>query len=57
MAVCRISMVGDITLRREIECVVRDGKIKGSKLKLRNDAHGRERAGFNHSVEETIDLR
>ena len=48
-------MVG-ITSQREIERVVREGKVEGAELKLRMTLTA-ENAPLNHIVEETIDLR
>jgi 16S rRNA U516 pseudouridylate synthase RsuA-like enzyme len=45
-----------ITSQREIERVVREGKVKGTELKLRMTLTA-ENAPLNHIVEETIDLR
>jgi len=45
-----------ITSQREIERVVREGKVEGTKLKLRMTLTA-ENAPLNHIVEETIDLR
>ena len=45
-----------ITSQREIERVVREGKVEGTKLKLRMTLTA-ENASLNHIVEETIDLR
>ncbi|MGQ0446094.1 MAG: DUF6494 family protein [Beijerinckiaceae bacterium] len=45
-----------ITSQREIERVVREGKVAGTKLKLRMTLTA-ENAPLNHIVEETIDLR
>ncbi|MGA2639140.1 DUF6494 family protein [Methylocella sp.] len=45
-----------ITSQREIERVVREGKVQGSELKLRMTLIA-ENAPLDHVVEETIDLR
>jgi len=45
-----------ITSQREIERVVREGKVEGTDLKLRMTLTA-ENAPLNHIVEETIDLR
>jgi hypothetical protein len=50
-----LKMVG-ITSQREIERIVREGKIEGTKLKLRMTLTA-ENTPLNHVVEETIDLR
>ena len=42
--------------QREIERVVREGKVEGTELKLRMTLTA-ENAPLNHIVEETIDLR
>jgi hypothetical protein len=49
-----IGVVG-ITSQREIERVVREGKVEGTELKLRMTLTA-ENAPLNHIVEETIDL-
>ncbi|MGH6834187.1 MAG: DUF6494 family protein [Methylocella sp.] len=49
-----LKMVG-ITSQREIERIVREGKVEGTKLKLRMTLTA-ENAPLNHIVEETIDL-
>ncbi len=45
-----------ITSQREIERVVREGKVEGTELKLRMTLTA-ENAPLNHIVNETIDLR
>jgi len=45
-----------ITSQREIERVVREGKVEGTELKLRMMLTA-ENAPLTHIVEETIDLR
>jgi hypothetical protein len=50
-----LKVVG-ITSQREIERVVREGKVDGTELKLRMTQTA-ENAPLNHVVEETIDLR
>ena len=50
-----LKVVG-ITSQREIERVVREGKIEGTKLKLRMTLTA-ENTPLNHVVEETIELR
>ena len=50
-----LKVVG-ITSQREIERVVREGKVEGAELKLRMTLTA-ENAPLNHIVEETIDLR
>lgn len=49
-----LKVVG-ITSQREIERVVREGKVEGTELKLRMTLTA-ENAPLNHVVEETIDL-
>lgn len=44
-----------VTSQREIERVVRDGKVEGQKLKLKMTLSA-ENAPLTHVVEETIDL-
>ncbi|QBR71022.1 hypothetical protein CU048_06710 [Beijerinckiaceae bacterium] len=55
MAVRKFLKVVGITSQREIERVVRDGKVEGNKLKLRMTLTA-DNAPLNHVVEETIDL-
>jgi len=55
MALRKFLKVVGITSQREIERVVRDGKVEGNKLKLRMTLTA-ENAPLNHVVEETIDL-
>jgi hypothetical protein len=50
-----LKVVG-ITSQREIERVVREGKVDGTELKLRMTLTA-ENAPLNHVVEETIGLR
>ena len=50
-----LKVVG-ITSQREIERVVREGKVEGTDLKLRMTLTA-ENAPLDHIVEETIDLR
>jgi 16S rRNA U516 pseudouridylate synthase RsuA-like enzyme len=45
-----------VTSQREIERIVREGKVEGSKLKLRMRLTA-ENAPLDHVVEETIDLQ
>jgi hypothetical protein len=56
MAVRQFLKVVGITSQREIERIVREGKIEGTKLKLRMTLAA-ENTALNHVVEETIDLR
>jgi hypothetical protein len=51
-----LKVVG-ITSQREIERVVREGKVEGMELKLRMTLTAENNAPLNHVVEETIDLR
>ncbi len=55
MALRKFLKVVGITSQREIERVVRDGKVEGNKLKLRMTLTA-ENAPLDHVVEETIDL-
>jgi metal-sulfur cluster biosynthetic enzyme len=55
MAVRKFLKVVGITSQREIERVVREGKIQGKELKLKMTLTA-ENAPLNHVVEETIDL-
>ena len=45
-----------VTSQREIERVVREGKVEGSELRLRMTLTA-ENAPLNHIIEERIDLR
>lgn len=56
MAVRKFLKQVGVTSQREIERVVRDGKVAGGKLKLRMTLTA-ENAPLEHVVEETIDLR
>jgi 16S rRNA U516 pseudouridylate synthase RsuA-like enzyme len=49
-----LKVVG-VTSQREIERVVREGKVEGTQLKLRMTLTA-ENTRLNHVVEETIDL-
>jgi hypothetical protein len=49
-----LKVVG-VTSQREIERDVREGKVEGTKLKLRMTLTA-ENTPLNHVVEETIDL-
>jgi hypothetical protein len=55
IALRKFLKVVDITSQREIERVVREGKVEGTELKLRMTLTA-ENAPLNH-VLETIDLR
>jgi len=55
MAVRRFLKELGVTSQREIERVVREGKVDGAKLRLRMTLTA-ENAPLNHVVEETIDL-
>jgi hypothetical protein len=56
MAVRKFLKEVGVTSQREIERVVREGKVEGSKLKLRMTLTA-ENAPLDHIIEETIDLR
>ena len=56
IAVRKFLKVVGITSQQEIERVVREGMIEGTKLKLRMTLTA-EKTPLNHVVEETIDLR
>ena len=56
MAVRRFLKEVGVTSQREIERVVRDGKVEGLELKLRMTLTA-ENAPLKHVVEQTIDLR
>ncbi len=48
MAVRKFLKEVGVTSQREIERVVRDGKVEGDKLKLRMNFYGRERAARSY---------
>ena len=56
MAVRKFLKEVGVTSQREIERVVREGKVEGSELRLRMTLTA-ENAPLDHIVEETIDLR
>ena len=56
IAVSKFLKAVGVTSQREIERVVREGKIGGTKLKLRMTLTV-ENTPLNNVVEETIDLR
>jgi 16S rRNA U516 pseudouridylate synthase RsuA-like enzyme len=56
MAVRKFLKEVGVTSQREIERIVREGKVEGSTLKLRMRLTA-ENAPLDHVVEETIDLR
>ena len=56
MAVRKFLKEVGVTSQREIERIVREGKVEGSALKLRMRLTA-ENAPLDHVVEETIDLR
>jgi 16S rRNA U516 pseudouridylate synthase RsuA-like enzyme len=56
MAVRKFLKEVGVTSQREIERVVREGKVEGSELKLRM-THTAENAPLDHIIEYTIDLR
>ncbi len=56
MAVRKFLKEVGVTSQREIERVVREGKVEGSELKLRMTLTA-ENAPLDHIIEETIDLR
>ena len=56
MAMRQILKVVGVTSQREIERIGREGKIEGTKLKLRMTLTA-ENTPLNHVVEGTIDLR
>jgi hypothetical protein len=55
MAVRRFLKMVGVTSQREIERIVREGKVEGTKLKLRMTLTA-ENTPLNHVIEETIDL-
>jgi 16S rRNA U516 pseudouridylate synthase RsuA-like enzyme len=56
MAVRKFLKEVGVTSQREIERVVREGKVEGYELKLRMTLRA-ENAPLDHIIEETIDLR
>jgi 16S rRNA U516 pseudouridylate synthase RsuA-like enzyme len=56
MAVRKFLKEVGVTSQREIERIVREGKVEGSTLKLRMRLSA-ENAPLDHVVEETINLR
>jgi hypothetical protein len=56
MAVRKFLKEVGVTSQREIERIVRDGKVEGPELKLRMTLTA-ENAPLKHVVEQTIDLR
>jgi len=56
MAVRKFLKEVGVTSQREIERVVREGKVEGHELKLRMTLAA-ENAPLKHVVEQTIDLR
>lgn len=56
MEVRKFLKVVGVTSQREIEKIVRDGKVEGKVLKVRMTLSA-ENAPLDHVVEETIDLR
>lgn len=56
MAVRKFLKIVGVASQREIERVVRDGKVEGRKLKLLMTLTA-ENAPLNRVVEETIELR
>jgi 16S rRNA U516 pseudouridylate synthase RsuA-like enzyme len=56
MAVRKFLKEVGVTSQREIERIVRDGKVEGGELKLRMTLTA-ENAPLKHIVEQTIDLR
>ncbi|MDJ1158553.1 DUF6494 family protein [Chelatococcus sp. SYSU_G07232] len=55
MAVRKFLKQVGVTSQREIERIVREGKVEGGELKLRMTLSA-ENAPLKHVVEETIDL-
>ena len=56
MAVRKFLKEVGVTSQREIERVVREGKVKGDKLKLRMTLTSENAPALNHIVEATIEL-
>jgi len=56
MAVRKFLKEVGVTSQREIERVVREGKVKGDKLNLRMTLTSENAPALNHIVEATIEL-
>jgi 16S rRNA U516 pseudouridylate synthase RsuA-like enzyme len=56
MDVRKFLKVVGVTSQREIEKIVRDGKVEGKALKVKMTLSA-ENAPLSHVVEQTIDLR
>ncbi len=56
MAVRKFLKEVGVTSQREIERVVREGKVKGKKLKLRMTLTSENAPALSHVVEAIIDL-
>jgi hypothetical protein len=56
IAIRKFLKVVGITSQREIERVVREGKVEGKQLKLRMTLTA-DNAPLKHVIEETIELR
>lgn len=57
MAIRKFLKEVGVTSQREIERVVREGKVKGSSLRLKMTLTSADAASLDHVVEQTIDLR
>jgi 16S rRNA U516 pseudouridylate synthase RsuA-like enzyme len=57
MAIRKFLKEVGVTSQREIERVVREGKVKGPKLRLKMTLTSADAASLNHVVEQAIALK
>ena len=57
MAIRKFLKEVGVTSQREIERVVREGKMKGSTLRLKMTLTSADATSLNHVVEQTIELK
>ncbi|SDR21340.1 hypothetical protein SAMN05444161_2128 [Rhizobiales bacterium GAS191] len=57
MAIRKFLKEVGVTSQREIERVLREGKVKGSTLRLKMTLTSADIASLNHVVEQTIELK
>jgi 16S rRNA U516 pseudouridylate synthase RsuA-like enzyme len=57
MAIRKFLKEVGVTSQREIERVVREGKVKGSSLRLKMTLTSPDAASLDHVVEQTIELK
>jgi 16S rRNA U516 pseudouridylate synthase RsuA-like enzyme len=57
MAIRKFLKEVGVTSQREIERVVREGKVKGSTLRLKMTLTSVDTTSLNHVVEQTIELK